>query len=90
MFLKYRLIDSLGKFESRLVLYLLQNLVTIMLVKSFIRDLLLSPSVFIIYSFLLCTSALRLLGRFAAEHKHTTTAGRLVCGLYTSNIDYKA
>ena len=36
------------------------------------------------------TSPLRLLGRFAAEHNHTPTALRLVCGLYTSNIDYKA
>ena len=36
------------------------------------------------------TSALRLLGRFAIEHNHTPTASRLVCGLYTSNIDYKA
>ena len=36
------------------------------------------------------TSALCLLGRFAAEHNHTPTAKRLVCGLYTSNIDYKA
>ena len=32
----------------------------------------------------LLTSALRLLGRFAAEHNHTPTASRLVCGLYTS------
>ena len=36
------------------------------------------------------TSALRLLGRFAAEHNHIPTALRLVRGLYTSNIDYKA
>ena len=42
------------------------------------------------YMSLLNTSALRLLGRFAAEHNHTPTAKRLVCGLYTSNIDYKA
>ena len=28
--------------------------------------------------------------RFAEEHNHTPTALRLECGLYNSNIDYKA
>ena len=38
----------------------------------------------LLFAILITTSALRLLGRFAAEHNHTSTASRLVCGLYTS------